>query len=204
MKFRDYTYFTFETHAELLYYMQINLRQPDDSLYTEMNPAIEEEYAYDYAGQVTGSTAGHVSTSKTGSATSNSYAAPDSKLKGIFSDIPGLDSETFRDMLLRLIDEKGMTDSECYNKAFVDRRTFGKIKNTDGYLPKKPTIYAFTASLELDVPTASELMMKAGYAFNDSSKQDMIMKFCLERRIYNVLEINEIMDYYGEPLIGAA
>lgn len=62
--------------------------------------------------------------------------------------------ETFSQMLLRMIDERGMSDSEVYNKAYVDRRHFSKIRKDINYTPNKKTVLAFSIALELSLDEA--------------------------------------------------
>lgn len=108
--------------------------------------------------------------------------------------------ETFSQRLLRMIDERGMTDSEVYTKAYVDRRHFSKIRNDVDYAPNKKTVLAFCIALELSVDETKDLLGCAGFALSRSSKFDVIVVYFLQNRIYDMFEINEILDAYGQPI----
>lgn len=106
--------------------------------------------------------------------------------------------ESFSEMLLRIIDEKHLKDSDVYKRANIDRRLFSKLRSDKDYFPGKKTAISFCLALQLDVDEAKKLLATAGYTLSASSRFDLIIMYLIERGEYNIHFVNLVLDDYGE------
>lgn len=135
-----------------------------------------------------------------GSHALNSAQMPGAASISLSDALSGMD-ESFSEMVLRKIDERGMTDAQCYKKAEIDRKLFSKLRGNRLYKPSRQTAVALAVALELSLEETKKLLMKAGFALSHSSKFDIIIEYFISRGNYNRFEINEALYEFDQQLI---
>jgi hypothetical protein len=110
---------------------------------------------------------------------------------------------TFREKLFNFIDRKGCSDADIYHKAGLDRRLFSKIRSIPDYRPGKNTVLTLALALELDEKNTSELLITCGYSLSASSTFDLIIRYCIHRKMYSIDDVNLALHHFNlEPLAG--
>ena len=109
----------------------------------------------------------------------------------------------FAETLFAFIDEKGMTDVECYKKANVDKKTFSKIKCNKGYKPGKVTAVSFAIALRLTLEETDRLLKTVGMRLSRSNKFDVIIEYFLVTGNYKTIyDVNETLFRFDQVLLG--
>lgn len=131
--------------------------------------------------------------------------------KSVFEEIQNIELEdfisanrkqAFNQVLFSFINTKGVSDSDIYKRAGIDRRHFSKIRSNSDYHPGKNTTIALALALELNKEEIDELLGAAGFSLSDSATFDLVIKFYVEKKIYDIQNINQALDYFGlKPLM---
>ena len=109
--------------------------------------------------------------------------------------------KSFHQVLFERIEASGLTDAEVYKRANLDRKLFSKIRTNPAYHPRKGTVLALAVALHFDIKDTEDLLSRAGYALSPGSKADLIVKFFIEHKVYDIDAINYTLDEYELPLL---
>ena len=109
--------------------------------------------------------------------------------------------ETFSGYMLRVMEEKGLTDPDVYHRIFMDRRLFNRIRSRTDYQPSKSTALLLAMALRLSVPQTRDFLGRAGFSLNRCSKTDLIVEYFLLHENYDIFALNETLHTFGLPLL---
>ena len=109
--------------------------------------------------------------------------------------------KSFQDTLFEFCDRSGMSDPEIYKRANMDRKLFSKIKNPK-YLPRKNTILSLAIALRLNLKDTNRLLASAGYAMSDGQVSDIIIRYFIQTKHYDIYDINTVLFEYHQPTLG--
>ncbi|WP_421383654.1 hypothetical protein ACOJQI_03615 [Bacillus salacetis] len=110
---------------------------------------------------------------------------------------------SFSQELFSIIDEKGLTDPEVYRRAGIDRKLFSKIRSKPDYRVGRNTAIALALALELEQDKTDDLLNTAGYSLSYSDSYDLVIRFCIEKKIYDIDYVNDALDSFRlKPLTG--
>lgn len=92
-----------------------------------------------------------------------------------------------------LIDENNFKDSAVYKRAGISKQTFSKLRKDLNYRPKRDTAIQMCIGLKLNLDQSIDLLAKAGFALSNSSKRDLVVRYFIDHKIYDINEMNEIL-----------
>ena len=129
-------------------------------------------------------------------------AAAESEARSLDDVVNNLD-KTFMELVFSFADARGLTDVEVQKRANLDRKAFSKLKCGTTKNPSKSTALALAIALRLNLDDTKDLLSRAGLALSPCSKQDLIVRYFIEREVYDIYEINVALFEHGEQLLGS-
>lgn len=129
------------------------------------------------------------------------YDALTDKLDDIFEK-PNA-SITLQDYLNNLMIQKDLRNKEVYEASGITKNVFSKIMNYRlNHKPSKETVAGLCIGLNLEIEEAEKLYHLAGYHLGQTERFDIIMRFFIERRKYNIFAVNYCLVHYELKMLG--
>lgn len=117
------------------------------------------------------------------------------------NEITRCKEESFSEALLKIIDEKGLKDSEVYKSVYISKQTFSKIRNAN-YHPDRDTAILLCIALKLNLSDTNYLLRKLGYTIGTSSRRDLALKTFINYSIYNINDVDLLLRRFKiKPLL---
>jgi O-acetyl-ADP-ribose deacetylase (regulator of RNase III)/transcriptional regulator with XRE-family HTH domain len=105
-------------------------------------------------------------------------------------------TDTFGKHLQKLINKKGLKNSQVYAAANISKQYFSKLLKGQ-VKPSKEKVLALAVGLRLNMDEAEDFLRLTGYAFSPISQTDAVVAFFLKKEEFNVAMIDIVLFDYG-------
>jgi len=103
----------------------------------------------------------------------------------------------FTSYLYKLMDERKIDRaSELYIKVGISKQAYSKIISSQ-VNPSLNTCIKIALVLHLSNSECKLLLKKAGYTLSSSSTLSLIVRYCIENKIYSINALNDYLKEYG-------
>ncbi|WP_026529262.1 macro domain-containing protein [Butyrivibrio sp. VCD2006] len=117
----------------------------------------------------------------------------DDALKEMYTD-------SFEKHLQQLINKKGLKNSQIYSAANISKQYFSKLLKGQ-VKPSKEKVLSLAVGLRLNLDETVDFLRLAGYALSPISQTDVVVKYFITHKDYNVMKIDvTLFDYGLDPL----
>ena len=106
-------------------------------------------------------------------------------------------SKSFVEYLFYLMKKHGFNkDADLYNKANISKQLWSSIISGKSK-PSLGTSLKIVFALHASNRECKLLLKKVGYTLSSSSRLSLIIRYCLENEIYDLIEVNNYLEEYG-------
>lgn len=114
---------------------------------------------------------------------------------------PILDAEkSFTEKMFELVEERGIKDSELYGgkyEMYFSKQVLSKMRSDRDYHPSKYVSIVVSLVLRLDLYETLDLLERAGFTLSRSRKADLVVRACIENRVFDIYSVNEKLEENG-------
>jgi len=122
------------------------------------------------------------------------------KSKAYFSSSRELDeyvkkekNQIFTRYLMERLAERDLSTKGLYKLAGLNRSIKQKIEvssDLDPYQPDKNTVIKMGMGMQMDFDEMNKMLAAAGFALSKNDRKDIVIKFCIDKKIYNRDEVD--------------
>jgi len=106
-------------------------------------------------------------------------------------------TSSFVEYLYSLMDKYGFDNAaDLYNKANISRQLWSSIVSEKSN-PSLNVCLKLAFAMKIDNHECKYLLKKAGYTLASSNKFALIIKYAIQNKIYDIYEINELLEKNG-------